>query len=67
MSGGNSESLSAIVTVALFGEPVPYAEFADNVRITVSGPSAWGSSIGVTVTVAETAPAGIVTEVGSVW
>src|SRR5439155_1750552 len=56
-------SLSAMVIAALLGDPTSYAASAVNVSTTVSSPSASVSSIGVTVTVAEAEPAGMVTEV----
>ena len=50
-------TLSAIVTVALLGEPITYFVLAAIVAITDSGPSVAASAIGVTATVAEVCPA----------
>ena len=55
----------AMVTVALLGEPTVKATLADKLSSTVSEPTRFVLAFGVTVMAAATAPAGIVTEVGS--
>ena len=64
MRSGGCSSLR-IVTTALAGAPGRYALLSETVKTTVSGPSNNVSSIGVTVTVADAAPVGIVTLPGS--
>jgi len=54
-------SSSAMVTVAALGVTIVYAAFAASVRITVSLPSATESPTGVTRTVADAAPTGMLT------
>jgi hypothetical protein len=61
MVGMDATSLSAIVTVALLGDPTVYAALPLSVTTTVSFPSTALSSIGATVIVAELKVAGIPT------
>jgi hypothetical protein len=58
---GKATSSSAIVTVAVLGEPAVYEALELKVTVTVSLPSTTVSCIGVTVIVAEADPAGITT------
>ena len=60
-------SLSWMTSVASFGLPMLYTALSEMSTVTVSSPSVMPSSIGTTVTVAETCPEGIVTWPGSVW
>ena len=60
-SAGGAVSLSEIVTVPWFEVPIVYTASGSIVRITVSFPSTSESSTGVTVTVSELWPIGIVT------